>query len=45
MCSEAKQDQNDVKYLEKVQCKLYTSTHKEKKLIVVETINTLFFSP
>jgi len=32
-CPEVEQEHNAVKYLDKVQCKLYNSIHKEGKLI------------
>lgn len=43
LCPEVQQGHNAVKYLEKVHCKLYTSVHKEGKLIFsVQTLSTLF---
>lgn len=44
-CPEVEQEHNAVRYLDKVQCKLYTSIHKEGKLIFsVQTLKTLVFS-
>lgn len=44
-CPEVEQEYNAVNYLEKVQYKLYTSIHKERKLIFsVQMLDTLFFS-